>query len=136
MTLREYLPVKHLLESQALALRDATPILQTGKRKGKHALHLADASTRVLQSEPAIWSLYQRAIAAGHPSEFQRAKRPLSCPSSGDRVWFEIERIARRLVALSSEPITLRAAVARVVELQPKLLDRYRRAVRTSGRRR
>jgi hypothetical protein len=130
VTLREYLPVKQLHESKALALRDATPL----DKKGKHILHLADASTQVLQSSPSLWLLYRQAIAAGHVSEFQRPKRPPSRPSPADRVYVEIEGIARRLVALSSEPMTLRSAVARVVELQPELLERYRRAIRRPRR--
>jgi hypothetical protein len=130
LTLREYLPVKQLHESKALALRDATPI----NEQGKHVLHLADASAQVLRLSPSLWLLYQEAIAAGHPSEFQRPKRQPTRPTPADRVWFAIERLARTLVAASAEPMTLRTAVVRVVELRPELLERYRNAIRRTRR--
>lgn len=134
MTLHEWRAPKALLESEALRRRDATPILTRGQRKGKRALHLADASTQVLQSEPALWSLYQRAIAAGLPSEFQRPRRRPSSPTAADRVWFEVERLARTLVASSPTPITLRTAVVKVVHADPSWLDRYQAALRRTRR--
>lgn len=134
MRLHEWLVPKQLMESEALALQHATPILQTGPRKGKRALHLADASTQVLQSSPSLWPLYQRAIAAGHPSEFMRPKRRPASPTAADRVWFEIERLARTLVASSPTPITLRSAVVKVVSADPTLADRYHAAVRRAKR--
>lgn len=139
MTPQEYWPVKTLMESKALALRDATPILQKGPRRGKHTLHLADASTQVLQSEPAIWAVYQRAISAGLPSEYQRPRRPPASPTAADRAWFEIERLARAFVASSPTPITLRSAVVKVVQADPSLYERYAaasRRVRRAAKRR
>ena len=129
MTLNEYLPAKQLLESEALLRQKATPLLTRGPRKGKPALHLADASTQVLQEHPALWVIYQRAIAAGLPSEFQRPKRRPATPTAVDRVWWEIERLARTVVASSVEPITLRSAVIKVVTADPTLRDRYAAAL-------
>jgi hypothetical protein len=134
MTLHEWRAPKALMESQALALQAATPILVKGPRKGKHALHLADASTQVLQSSPSIWSLYQRAIAAGLPSEFQRAKRASASPTPKDHAWRRIERLARAMVASSTNPITLRTAVMKVVEAKPSLFHRYAAASRRGHR--
>jgi hypothetical protein len=135
MTPEEWQPVKTWMESNALLLRDAAPLLTRGKRKGKHALHLADASTRVLESSSAIWLVYREAVGRyAMPSEFQRPKSPPARPSPVDRMWFEIERLARTLVAASPYPMTLRTAVARVVEVQPELLERYRDAIRRSRR--
>ena len=130
MTLREYLPVKQLHESRALALRDATPI----DKKGKHILHLADASALVLRSSPSLWLLYREAIRSGLPSEFQRPKRQPTRPTLAHRAWFEIEHLARTLVAASTDPVTLRTAVMKVVEADPSLYERYAAAIRRERR--
>jgi hypothetical protein len=130
MTWHEYRPVKTLMESKALLLRDATPLNTKGPRKGKHALHLADASMQVLQTHPSVWMLYRRAIGAGLPSEFQRFRRPPASPTAADRAWQVIERLARTLVGVSDTPITLRTAVMKVVEADPSLYDRYAAASR------
>ena len=135
MTLHEYVPVKRMMECEALLRQHATPLLTRGLRKGRPTLHLADASTQVLQSSPSLWAVYQRAIAAGLPSEFQRHKRKSMSPTPVERAWWEIERLARAVVASSIEPITLRTAVMKVVAADPTLGDRYAEAVRRVRRR-
>lgn len=130
MTMNDYAPVKQLIESKALALRDATPI----NTKGKHVLHLADASTQVLQSSPSLWLLYQQAIGAGLPSEFQRPKRRSARPSQAERSWWVIEDLSRTLVSASESPISLRTAVMRIVGADPALYERYAKASRRERR--
>ena len=134
LTLNEYLPVKQLMESEALLRHHATPLLTRGQRKGKPTLHLADASSQALASSPALWCAYRAAIAAGLPSEFMRPKSKPAMASEADRIWFAIERLARGMVASSVEPITLRSAVARVVTADPTLRDRYLAALRKARR--
>jgi hypothetical protein len=125
----EYQPAKTLMECEALLRQKATPLLTRGLRKGKPTLHLAEASSEALASSPALWSAYRQAIAAGLPSEFQRAKRRPASPTAVDRVWWEIERLARGVVTSSVEPITLRSGVIHVVTADPTLRDRYAAAL-------
>ena len=126
---------KRMMECEALLRQQATPLLTRGLRKGRPSLHLADASTQVLQSSPSLWAVYQRAIAAGLPPEFQHHKRKSLSPTPVERVWWEIERLARAVVASSVEPLTLRTAVMKVVTADPSLRDRYAEALERVRRR-
>lgn len=118
-----YAVTKRLMEDDALNLQQRNPYL-----------HLADCCTKALQRHPAWWPVYRAAMRADLPSEFQHAKRKPSRPTATDRAWFVIERLARTLVAASSDPLTLRSAVVRVVEADPDLYDRYAQAIRRNRR--
>jgi hypothetical protein len=120
---RAYALTKRLIEREALSLRQQHP-----------ELHLAECCQRVIERRPFYWRVYREAMKARCASEFQKAKRPPSRPTSVDRVWFDIERLARTLVAASSEPLTLRNAVVRLVDAQPELLARYAAAIRRKRR--
>lgn len=124
---RAYAITKRLIENEALALKDRNPYL-----------HLADACTEVLRRRPAYWRVYRAAMApsVALPSEFQRAKPKPPVLRSQDRAWQVIEDLARTLVAASTEPLTLRNAVARVVEANPALYRRYANARDAARRRR
>lgn len=115
--------VKPSLETAALALRARRPWLP-----------LAECCSRVLRERSIAWRVYREAMKAGCASEFQRAKRRPSRFTATDRAWFAIERLARTLVAASSDPLTLRSAVVRVVEADPDLYDRYAEAIRRDRR--
>ena len=132
MTMNDYAPVKQLIESKALALRDATPV----NKKGRHSLHLADACTQVLQSSPSLWLLYQQAVGGAEklPSEFQRGRRRSARPSQAERSWWVIEDLSRTLVSASESPISLRTAVMRIVGADPSLYERYAEASRRERR--
>ena len=118
-----YSVVKPLIEREALTLK-----------QHRSWLHLAECCQRVLQRKPTAWRVYREAMKAGCASEFQAPKRPPSRPTSVDRVWFQVERLARTLVAASSEPLTLRNAVVRLVDAQPALVARYAQAIRRERR--
>jgi hypothetical protein len=115
--------VKPSLEAASLVLKQRRPWL-----------HLAECCSRVLRAKPLEWRVYREAMKAGCASEFQRPKRLPSRPTSVDRVWFDIEAMARMLVATSAEPLTLRAAVVRLVEVRPDLVERYAAAIRRQRR--
>jgi hypothetical protein len=119
VTFADYESVKRLIESHALALRAERP-----------GVHLADACTEVLRANPSLWMLYQQGIRDGMPSEFQRGRRRRAIPTPKDQAWQVIEDLARTLVAASTEPITLRNAVGRVVEVNPDLYQQYANARR------
>lgn len=95
-------------------------LLQMKENRG---IHLRFAATRVLQRDPALWKVYQQAMLAGLPSEFQRAKPRRDTPK--ERAWQRIERAARRMVARSQEPINLNTAVAAVVRRHPEWYAAY-----------
>lgn len=136
MTLESWMPIKRFIEARALAYQDTTPIRTSGPRKdkGKRA-HLGDeVMPRVLEQHPALWLIYRKAIAAGHPSEFQKPKPPSASPSPKEQAWSRIERLARAMVATSPTPLTLRHAVARVVSAEPSLYSDYEQAHRAMKR--
>jgi hypothetical protein len=134
MTLESWTPIKHLIEARALVYQETTPIRTSGPRKGKRA-HLGDeVMPQVLAQSPALWVLYQQAIAAGLPSEFQKPRRPPATPTPKDQAWARIEALARAMVATSPTPLTLRQATARVVAADPSLYSEYERAHRRAKR--
>ena len=116
---RAYALTKRLIERNALALHLRNPWL-----------HLADCCQRVLQQHPAFWRTYRVAMRAGLPSEFLRVRRRRASIVPKDHAWEQIEMLARTLVAASTEPLTLRNAVGRVVEANPGLYQQYANARR------
>ena len=55
LTLQDWQPVKQLIEARALQMYEAAPLLTTGPRRGKRALHLGDdVMPRVLEQYPAL----------------------------------------------------------------------------------
>ena len=85
--------------------------------------HAGVAASLVLKRDPSLFRIYQQAMLAGHAPEFQRPKPNRGTPR--ERAWQRIERAARRVVARSVEPMTLRDAVVRVVRQHPGWYRRY-----------
>lgn len=74
--------------------------------------HAGIRAQQMLEASPIRWRIYQAAIAAGEPSEFQRP-RPIK--TERDEKWQPLEQAARALIARSDRPLTLRNAVAEIV---------------------
>jgi hypothetical protein len=75
--------------------------------------HAGTRAQHLLEESPLVWRVYQAGIAAGRPSEYQK---PREIRTERDRLWHEIERRGRERVAQSVRPLTLRNAVAAVVQ--------------------
>jgi hypothetical protein len=122
-TPRAYPVARTVLEHHALDLQQRNP-----------SLHLSMACQLALEQHPVVWRVYRSGIRHGLAPEFQRPKRRPSQPTPVDRAYFVIEDLGRALVGASETPITLRHAVVRVVETNPRLLETYRRAIRQKRR--
>lgn len=70
-------------------------------------------ASRLLRSSPALWRVYQAGVARGYAAEFQKP-RPIG--TERERHWQRLEQAARRLVATSAEPMTLREAVLELLK--------------------
>jgi hypothetical protein len=116
---RAYALGRSVLEHHALALKQRDP-----------SMHLSTACQLALEQQRLVWRVYREGICHGLASEFQRFKRRPTRPTPVDRAYFVIEDVARALVGASSEPITLRNAVVRIVDANPRLFEAYRRAIR------
>jgi hypothetical protein len=96
--------------------------LQLRQRVG----HAGVAASLVLKRDPALFRIYQQAMRAGYPPEFQRPKpKPTT---RRQRAWHRIEQAARSVVARTAEPMTLRDAVIGVVRQHPSWYEEYRDA--------
>lgn len=93
---RAYALAKQAIEARVMRVRVQEPWR-----------HAGDLAGEVLQASPALWRTYQSGIAAGLPAEFQHVRRA----TPADRAWLRVERQARRVVAESATPLTLRQAV-------------------------
>jgi hypothetical protein len=71
-----------------------------------------------------LWRVYRAGIAAGYASEFQK---PKAIRTERERHWQRLEQAARRLVATSAEPMTLREAVLELLKTPEgrRLYQRY-----------
>lgn len=104
--------VRRTIERRAMRLKRAT------------GMKLPLAATRVMERDPTLFRIYQRAMLAGHPPEFVRQKAVRDTPR--ERAWQKIERAGRRLVADSARPITLWEAVQQVVRRHPSWYETVR----------
>ncbi len=97
------------IEHRAVALNRQQP-----RRK------LSDCVTAALAEDSALWRAYRQAIGAGEPEEFRRwnERRP---DTPKEQAWQRIDAVARSLVAVSAEPLTLRSAVIKTVQTRPDL---------------
>lgn len=117
MTPNQWTRVRQAVETAALKLTTRYPRIKP-----------AEAVTAVLRADPDLWRQYRAGIAAGEVSEFQTPKPLRDTPRA--RAWAVIEHRGRALVAHSTQPLTLRDAVAQVVREHPELYRRYERAPR------
>lgn len=103
--------VRRTIERRAMRLKRAT------------GMKLPLAATRVMERDPALFRIYQRAMLAGHAPEFVRPKAVRDTPR--EQAWQKIERAGRRLVAESERPMTLWEAGQQVVRRPPSSYERY-----------